>query len=77
MEVSVKLVSTFLEYEKNLDQGKATLNDGETVGMLAEKIGLPMKYVRLVFINGKQVDLGSVLSQGDNIYFVPPALGGG
>lgn len=77
MEVSVQLVSTFLVYEKNLDQGKATLKDGDTVESLAEKLGLPMKYVRLVFLNGKQVGLESALSQGDSVLFVPPALVGG
>lgn len=77
MEVSVKLISNFLVYEKNLHQGKATVEDGDTVETLARKLGLPMKYVRLVFVNGKQVGLESVLSQDDSVFFLPPALGGG
>jgi len=77
MEVSVKLISSFLQYEKNLNQGKVMVENGDTVRTLAKKVGLPMKYVRLVFVNGKQVDLESDLSQGDSVFFVPPALGGG
>lgn len=77
MEVSVKLVSTFLQYGKNLSEGKMAVEEGGTVRTLAERLGLPMKYVRLVFVNGRQVGLESVLSEGDSVFFIPPALGGG
>jgi len=44
---------------------------------LAKKIGLHLKYVRLVFVNGKQEDLDTVLTGGDTVFFLPPAIGGG
>ncbi|MBW1730264.1 MAG: TGS domain-containing protein [Deltaproteobacteria bacterium] len=77
MEVSVKLISIFTKYGKNLDNGTVILKEGDTVATLAQRLGLPMKYVRLVFVNGKQVGLDYTLSQGDSVFFLPPALGGG
>lgn len=77
MEVYVKLVSTFAKYGTNLNKGRVALEEGDTIEALARKLGLPMRYVRLVFVNGKQVQLDSVLFQGDNVLFIPPAVGGG
>jgi molybdopterin converting factor small subunit len=77
MQVSVKLISTFSQYKKNLEDGKAVLKDGDTVADLAQKIGLPLKFVRLVFVNGKQADLETNLADGDSVFFPPAGIGGG
>ena len=76
MNVNVRLLSTFEKLKHNLDNGKATINEGTTVKELAGKIGLPLKYVRIVAVNNKQVDLNTVLSEGDRVLFLPPAIGG-
>jgi molybdopterin converting factor small subunit len=77
MEVHVKLISTFSKYRENLNNSKAVVKDGDTVEALAKKVGLPLKYVRLVFVNGKQEELDRVLTEGDSVFFLPPAIGGG
>jgi len=77
MEVNVKLGSTFSKYTENLSDGKATLKERATVRDLAKEVSLPLKLVRLTFINGKQRRLKSVLSEGDTVFFLPPAIGGG
>jgi molybdopterin converting factor small subunit len=77
MQVGVKLISTFSQYKKNLDEGKAALNDGDTVATLVQKIGLPLKFVRLVFVNGEQASLETALADGDNVFFPPAGIGGG
>lgn len=77
MQVSVKLISTFSQYKKNLDGGKALIDDGDTVADLAQKIGLPLKFVRLVFVNGEQADLETKLTDGDSVFFPPAGIGGG
>ena len=77
MEVNVKLGSTFSKYTENLSDGKATLKERATVRDLAKEVSLPLKLVRLTFINGKQRRLESVLSEGDTVFFLPPAIGGG
>jgi molybdopterin converting factor small subunit len=77
MEVRVKLVSTFRKYRDTLNDDKTHLEKGSTVRDLALKIGLPLKYVKLTAVNGKQTDLDFPLSNNDTVYFFPPAIGGG
>ena len=77
MEVTVKLYSTFSKYAENLENGRSNLELGSTIFDLAEKIGLPIKYVKLVFVNGVQGSLETRLAQNDVVSFLPPAIGGG
>jgi len=77
MEVRVKLVSTFRKYQDTLKGDIAHVEKGSTVRDLALKIGLPLKYLKLTAVNGKQTDLDFPLSNGDTVYFFPPAIGGG
>ena len=77
MTVTVKLIATFAKYLENTDNGRVTLSEGATVRDLAEKLGLPIKYVRIIAVNGTQGDLGTLLSESDEVFIFPPALGGG
>jgi molybdopterin converting factor small subunit len=77
MVVNVKLMSMFARYLKNHPDGKVDVEEGTSVRGLAEILGLPLKLVRIITVNGKQEDLGKVLSDGDLVYIFPPAIGGG
>ncbi len=77
MLVKVKLMSMFARYLKNHEDGKIDLEEGTTVRGLAENLGLPVKLVRIITVNGKQEDLDKVLTEGDLVYIFPPAIGGG
>ena len=77
MFVNVKLMSMFAKYLKNHPDGRVDVEEGATVRGLAEMLGLPLKLVRIITVNGKQEDLDKVLSDGDLIYIFPPAIGGG
>ena len=77
MVVNVKLMSMFAKYLKNCPDGKVDVEEGITVHGLAENLGLPIKLVRIITVNGKQEDLDKVLSDGDLVYIFPPAIGGG
>jgi len=77
MVVNVKLMSIFAKYLKNNPDGRMEVQDGTTVRGLAEILGLPIKLVRVITVNGKQEDLDKVLSDGDLVYIFPPAMGGG
>ncbi len=77
MLVNVKLMSMFARYLKNRPDGRIDLEQGTTVRGLSENLGLPVKLVRIITVNGKQEDLDKVLSDGDLVYIFPPAIGGG
>lgn len=77
MQITVKLLSTFAKYYSDPDSDKITIEDCSTVQDLVEQLGIPRKRVRIITINGKQSDINAVLSDGDLVYLLPPALGGG
>jgi len=51
------------------------LEDGGTVGELAERAGVAREDVKIAFVNSRKVDLDAPLSQGDRVALTP-ALGG-
>ncbi len=77
MVVIIKLMSLFEKYRNRVPNDKAFLSEGATVRDLAMQIGLPLEYLRIITVNGKQETLDCVLTDGDLIYFFPPAIGGG
>lgn len=77
MQITVKLLSTFAKYYPNPESDKIAIEDCSTVQDLVEQLGIPRKRVRIITINGKQSDINAVLSNGDLVYLLPPALGGG
>lgn len=76
MHVIVNLMAIFSKYLKE-NHNKIRLKKRATVRELVMKLGLPVKYVRIITVNGKQVDLEKALSNGDVIFIFPPAIGGG
>jgi len=77
MKLKVKLVSLFAKYAKEGKDGFTRVDGPTTVRGLAEHLGLPIKRVRIVTVNGRQGDLQTALSDGDEVYIFPPAIGGG
>ncbi|MBW8014875.1 MAG: MoaD/ThiS family protein [Planctomycetes bacterium] len=77
MVVNVKLMSMFAKYLKDYPDGRINLDGPATVRTVAEFLGLPIKRVRIITVNGKQEMLDKSLSDGDLIYIFPPAIGGG
>jgi len=77
MVVNVKLMSLFAKYLKDYPDGKVSLGSTATVRTLAESLGLPIKSVKIITVNGKQETLDKSLSDGDLVYIFPPAIGGG
>ena len=77
MIVNVKLMSMFAKYLKNYPDGRIDVEENTTVRGLAENLGLPVKLVRIITVNGKQENLDKVLSDGDLLYIFPPGIGGG
>jgi len=77
MVVNVKLMSLFAKYLGDHPDGKVSLDGAATVRTLAESLGLPIKRVKIITVNGKQETLDKSLSDGDLVYIFPPAIGGG
>lgn len=73
IEVNVKCFSTFVrESACDFKDGtKYKLPEGATIHDLIEKLSLPLEAVKIVFVNGKEVEFETVLQQGDQVAFSP------
>jgi len=47
------------------------LEDGGTVGELAERVGVAREDVKMAFVNSRKVDLDAPLAQGDQVALTP------
>ena len=77
LTVHVKLFATLRRYCPDLGLGEALpvqIVPGTTAGQVARQLKLPG--VKLIFVNGVAQKEGLVLSDNDEIAFVPP-IGGG
>jgi molybdopterin converting factor small subunit len=77
MKLKVKLISLFGKYAKEDEDGLTRIEEPATIRDLAEYLELPIKRVRIMTVNGKQADLETALSDNDEVYIFPPAIGGG
>ena len=53
-----------------------SVEDGTTVMVLLEKLGVPLGEAKLIFINGVMGTLNIVIEDGDRIGVFPPVGGG-
>ena len=79
MEIEVRLFATLQEY---LPKGgsryssKLRVGRGNTIKNVLNKLKIPKKIPKLLFLNGKQVNEDSILQPGDVISIFPPVGGG-
>lgn len=79
MEIEIRLFATLQEY---LPKGssryslKLKIERENTVGDVLNKLKIPKKIPKLLFVNGKQVNEDSILQPGDVISIFPPVGGG-
>jgi sulfur carrier protein ThiS len=50
-------------------------SEGETVRSLIKRLGFSPEEIKIVFVNGKKVDLETVLSDGDRLGLAPASGG--
>jgi molybdopterin synthase sulfur carrier subunit len=74
MKITIKLFATLQKgrfEEKIMD-----FPEGIKIGQIVRQIALPEKEVNLIFINGRNADFNTPLSEGDTVSFFPPVGGG-
>jgi len=79
IKVEVKLFATLRRQFPDLRVGEAmsvTLPEEATVAQLVNKLGLPEKQVKVIFVNGTVRKQGHSLTDGDEVGIFPPVGGG-
>lgn len=78
MKVDVKLFTVLQKYLPEGSCGRTTIQcgEGETVGQLLVRLGIPEEIPKIILINGVQKGTGDVLHDGDRLDIFPPIAGG-
>ncbi len=77
MKVHLKCFATLAEGDV-CDFRESAQNEiaaGETVNALVERLGLPKKDIKIIFINNKVAGFDTVLKDGDQVALSPPVGG--
>lgn len=74
MRIRVKCFATLGPHTP--PDGMLELEEQSTVAALLPRLGLTAEDIKLVFINSKNSELGSILTDGDQVGLFP-AVGGG
>ena len=74
MKIIVKLFATLREgrFEENI----MDFPEDVKIGQVIRQIALTEKDVNLIFVNGRNADFNTPLSEGDTVSFFPPVGGG-
>jgi molybdopterin converting factor small subunit len=77
MNIDLKCFATLAEEDRcdYKNSTSKTLPDGSTIRNLLSKEAIPEKDVKLIFVNGQQAALDTVLDDGDHVGLAP-AVGG-
>ena len=77
MEVEISLFTSLEEYGPD-GQGlfSLVLEEGETVGLLLDRLAIPSKIQLITVVNGQAADSKHPLKHGDEIFIFTPTLGG-
>ncbi len=79
MAIEVRLFATLRRYAPGLEIGeplRLDIEEGTTARDVLQQLGIPADDVKIVMRNNRQVDLDTVLQDGDRVAFIP-AVGGG
>lgn len=77
MDIQLKCFATLVN-PNSCDFNESTvyeMNPEQTVGDLLKRAAIPAEDVKVVFVNGRIVDLDTVLNAGDRVGLAP-AVGG-
>jgi molybdopterin converting factor small subunit len=77
MKINLKCFATLSEHETcdYKDSKEYEISNGETVKGLVNHLGISEEEAKIVFVNGKKMDLDAVLHDGDQVGLAP-ATGG-
>ncbi len=79
MAIEVRLFATLRRYRPELGIGeplRIEIAEKTTVRDVLRQLGIPEEDVKIVMRNNRQVELDTVLEDGDRVAFIP-AVGGG
>jgi len=80
VKVELKLCASLARYAPEAPGKEGTIcmevSEGKTIGEMLEGLNVPLKSVKIVFLNGIHSDMNQILREGDRVGVFPPVAGG-
>ncbi len=73
--IEIRLFATLRRFMPP-DAERYAIADGTTVSELLQRLAIPSREARLVFVDGRRADPGRILSGGERVGVFPPVGGG-
>ena len=73
--IDLRLYATLQQYSPP-DASQFTIESGSDVQAIVQHLDIPMKYAKLIFIDGIKKELDTRLNGGERVAIFPP-IGGG
>lgn len=75
IKIELRLFATLSKYAPE-NQEAVELPGPTSIKQVVEKLEIPEKEVKLIFVNGKKQEAGYLLQDGDRLGVFPPVGGG-
>ena len=77
MSIRVQLFAYLSRFSPNGEEKfRLDLEPGATVAWLLDKLQIPADFEKAVLVNGERANLSTALSDEDDVFIFPPAMGG-
>jgi molybdopterin converting factor small subunit len=77
MKIEVRLFASLREHLKGSENPlRIVLHEDATVDDLLKTVGIPVEKTKVIFVNGRQEQVGRPLREGDRVGIFPPSGGG-
>ena len=80
MKIEMRLYASLARYMPEQKRGSRTqvmeISEGTTIGEVLQRMNVPTKAVKLIFVNGVRAQIDQDLKDGDKIGIFPPVAGG-
>lgn len=76
MKITVKTYASLREYTDGEGTVSMELDEGAHVEDVLQKLGVPRDEVKILMLNGRRVNPGAQISDGDRLAVFPPIAGG-
>jgi molybdopterin synthase sulfur carrier subunit len=80
MKIEMRLYASLTRYMPEQKLGSRVqvmeISEGTTIGEVLQRMNVPTKAVKLIFVNGVRAQIDQDLKDGDKVGIFPPVAGG-
>ena len=79
IDIELRLFGNLRQYLEGIELGKGyimKLDDGSTIRVVINSLGIPADIIKIILVNGRPKKLDNILFDSDRLAIFPPIAGG-